>query len=151
MRIAALIAVAIILTGCTPPQVRGGGKPSPRIIHHANIETIYGYLLSRDTEALKLRDRRKILDNKKLTLSGSPSGESLESEYNNLGNDEESLKSVLYQKIHLAVKRIAEREGIPCILDSSRCLVYYTSEGDLTEQIINELKMLDVRSAPISR
>mgnify|MGYP001351542946 CR=1 FL=1 len=152
MKLAVLVITAIMITGgCTPPQIKPVSDTSSQKIYHANLETVYNHLLSRNPEARKLQDRKQSLDNRKRAIPSGITDQTLDAEYNALNGELESLKRDLYLKIQVAVKRLAERQKISCILDSSRCLIYYTSQGDLTGQLIDELDILDSRSDPVSR
>jgi len=137
------------------PALRGHeNTASPVVIRHANLETVYNHLLSKSDEARALAEKRTGLEKRKETLLSQPTpaaDPALTSDFADLENREKELKSALYKKINVAVKRVALRQGVDYVLDSSRTLIYYPSKWDLTDDIISEMDILDIRSEPVSR
>ena len=161
-KITALLLAMTLMMSCS--SLKKGKKGAENIvIRYINMRSLYSYLLKKDEKAELLRKKYERLEeqieNDKLLLLQD--GNDTESIYKRLNSNREKIKSVadeeelhkgkLLNRINSAVKKVAQSAGIDFVLNIGDEVVYGKKKFDITEDVLKELELLEMRSNPVSR
>lgn len=161
-KITALLLAMTLMMSCS--SLKKGKKGAENIvIRYINMRSLYSYILKKDEKAELLRKKYERLEeqieNDKLLLLQD--GNDTESIYKRLNSNREKIKSVadeeelhkgkLLNRINSAVKKVAQSAGIDFVLNIGDEVVYGKKKFDITEDVLKELELLEMRSNPVSR
>ena len=161
-KLTVLLLAMTLMMSCS--SLKKGKKGAENIvIRYINMRSLYSYILKKDEKAELLRKKYERLEeqieNDKLLLLQD--GNDTESIYKRLNSNREKIKSVadeeelhkgkLLNRINSAVKKVAQSAGIDFILNIGDEVVYGKKKFDITEDVLKELELLEMRSNPVSR
>ena len=161
-KLTVLLLAMTLMMSCS--SLKKGKKGAENIvIRYINMRSLYSYILKKDEKAELLRKKYERLEeqieNDKLLLLQD--GNDTESIYKRLNSNREKIKSVadeeelhkgkLLNRINSAVKKVAQSAGIDFVLNIGDEVVYGKKKFDITEDVLKELELLEMRSNPVSR
>ncbi len=127
------------------------------VIRYINMNSVYEYVYNNSSEAQSIKRNSEILNLKIDEIeTSSQTGTksellSYQAELARVKEQEKKLKSELYARIKTAVKNTAAKHNADFILNSGDGVVYSRPVYDLTNEVIKELKALEVRSSPAAK
>ncbi len=132
---------------------------------YINLNIIFDYLSSNDSEAKDLKKRKEEILQKIDTVSGQL--ESIKDEKNKneiiekqkqyklelakIKSDEDLYKNKIYTRINRALENIAKKSDIDFVFNIGEGAVYAKKEYDITEEVLREIIKQKERSVPVSR
>jgi len=142
----------VILSSC------GGGLVKDTdgyIIRYVNLGVIYEYELSRNNEAVMLKNKKEDILKKIEGLKEGSDGQGdqgiayYRDELKKVQEEEKKIKSAVYLKIKTAVETVAKKYEVDFLLGTGEGVVYSKPVYDLTSEVIAELDKMSVNSSPV--
>jgi len=155
-RFSILIGI-IFLVSCSTASKQG--KVVKPLIRYVNLKLIYENMTasSRRVQNIKYEYSMKekllntLIQKKEVNPVEKQKIERLKKRLKSLKNQEHIMKSKIYRKIKIAMKRIANKYNIDFILNLGSDVLYSKKNYDITEDVLFEIKKLNKRSAPVLR
>jgi Skp family chaperone for outer membrane proteins len=132
---------------------------------YINLNIIFEYLSSNDTEAKDLKKRREEILQKIDSISGQLDGTKDEKnkydliekqkqyklELIKIKSDEDLYKNKIYTRIDRSLENIAKKSDIDFVFNVGEGTVYAKKEYDITEELLREIIKQKERSAPVAK
>jgi Skp family chaperone for outer membrane proteins len=134
-------------------------------LRYINLNIIFEYLSSNDTDARDLKKRREEILQKIDSISGQLESTKDEKnkydliekqkqyklEFIKIKSDEELYKNKIYSRVDRALENIAKKSDIDFVFNIGEGAVYAKKEYDITEELLREIIKQKERSAPVMR
>lgn len=127
----AAFCILLLLSGCAQSAVQ---QRQPQIAY-ADLEVLYAFVLEHDADYVSFRT--VLLEKRK---SGTP-----------LTETEEAIKKEVLLQVDSAVRFVAREKKIDLVLNKGDSLLYGSTGTDITQLVLNELKVRIYRNKPASR
>ncbi len=124
--------VVCLMTACA---VTSEKKEEARLVAYADLEVLYLFVLENDDDYKNY---------KKSLLQKHKNSESLT-------ETEEQIKKQVLLKIDSAVRYVAKENNVELVVNKSDTLLYGSTKTDITQQVLNELKLRLYRNSPSSK
>lgn len=125
------------------------------VIRYINLNAVYNYMYNSSNEAQEIKRKTDSLNKKIDEMENSTANVSkselayYKGEVSKLKEQEKKLKSECYLKIKTALNNIAAKHNADFIFNTGEGMVYSKPAYDVTNEVISEIKSLEVRTSPV--